>query len=956
MNVNKIYCGLLLLINLSSLFGQIKIHKSITTEDGLINGYVRDIFEDRDGYIWIATMGGISRWDGRNFLNYSELNGLTSNYVFDITQDQKGNIYFATFGTKGITTYKSGNLDTLFNEGEMKLDFVTLLHVASDKLLYICASNGVYQYDYKNIINLNQLNNVPTSPMHKIYETKSGDIYIATSDGLLRFGNNKLELVTEETEPNELFTMALGGNQSDEIFYGTENDIYILKEGNKRSLNLRGKVFKDRINDIYFPNDKIGYFASDLGLAVLNNNNIETLTKKNGLSSNEIIKIFEDSNNTIYLGNRVTGFDIYYPDKIENFNINTGLQSENIYSFLIDRNGTKYFASDKNLYIENNSSNQRNTNNILSDKNEITAMYESNDGEIYLGSMNGIDILESGNFKRILEYKNTRNVQHVNSNQVTDIVETYNNSILVSSFRGVYEIFGDSVSFISVKDGLKNNFIQSIYVTRDSSVIYGYHGSGITINKNDKLKHYSIENGLNNGVINSICESADGSILLGTGGGGLNILRHGFVDTITVENGLSSNEIRSLIIDNNDNVYVATPNGLNIISFDDRIFFIRKLFKEDGLAGNNINLLFKDEFGNIWIATSKGVSKYNPNADKPITNPPKIYLSGVEIFNEKYLLSKLEKSGELNYDQNYIKFIYTGINLSAPEKILYRYRLNGVDHDWVSSNENNVQYTSLDDGDYTFEVKARNEWGYWSVPANLSFTIHPAWWETWWFRLLFISFISSLLWLAFQYRLNYLLKLERLRTKIASDLHDEVGSLLTQISVNADSISYTKDEDKRKEKSSFIRAKSSELINMMSDVIWSIDSRNDNLDSLIDRIHNFAQNFLEQKNISLNFSTNIKNLQKPLKIDFRQNVMLIAKEAINNAVKYSNCSQIDVVINYTNEKFELTISDNGKGFDIDNVKRGNGLNNIKMRADSSGAKIKFKSENGFSINLSKDKL
>ncbi len=143
---------------------------------------------------------------------------------------------------------------------------------------------------------------------------------------------------------------------------------------------------------------------------------------------------------------------------------------------------------------------------------------------------------------------------------------------------------------------------------------------------------------------------------------------------------------------------------------------------------------------------------------------------------------------------------------------------------------------------------------------------------------------------------------------------------------------------------------------MMSDVIWSIDSRNDNLDSLVDRIHNFAQKFLEQNNISLSFSTNIKNLQKPLKIDFRQNVMLIAKEAINNAVKYSNCSQIDVLINYNNEIFEITISDNGRGFDIENVKKGNGLKNMKMRSNAIGAKIEFVNENGFSIKLTKAKL
>jgi signal transduction histidine kinase len=179
---------------------------------------------------------------------------------------------------------------------------------------------------------------------------------------------------------------------------------------------------------------------------------------------------------------------------------------------------------------------------------------------------------------------------------------------------------------------------------------------------------------------------------------------------------------------------------------------------------------------------------------------------------------------------------------------------------------------------------------------------------------------------------------------------------LTQISINVDSLSYTKDENKRIEKSSFIRSKSSEVINMMSDVIWSIDSRNDTLESLVDRIHNFALNFLEQKEIVLKFDNQINNLNKNLKIDFRQNVMMITKEAINNSVKYSECDKINIILKYDDKKFEMIISDNGKGIDFENVKLGNGLKNMKMRADLIDAEIKFRNCDGMTIHLTKKKI
>ncbi len=532
-----------------------------------------------------------------------------------------------------------------------------------------------------------------------------------------------------------------------------------------------------------------------------------------------------------------------------------------------------------------------------------------------------------------------------------------NDELFIGTSTGLHIYKNNSFNLISKASGLQNDFISVVKVLQDSSIFIGYHGKGFSIWKNNQFFHFSESEGLSDGVVNCVYESKDGELYVGTDQGGLNIFKNfRIIDTINTSSGLTSNTIKNITGNNSDYIYLSTLNGLNILTFYAGEPFIRIINKGDGLASNSMNTSFTDQEGNFWFGTSGGISVYNPKADKPVSNPPKIYLTGLEIFNESYPIELLNSANGLNYDQNYLKFIYTGINLSAPDKILYKYRLSAVDQNWVESNNNNVQYTSLDEGNYTFEVKARNEWGYWSDPISLSFVINPAWWETWWFRLAVISTLGFLLWLAFQYRLNYLLKLERLRTKIASDLHDEVGSLLTQISVNADSLSYTRDEDKRKEKSSFIRAKSSEVINMMSDVIWSIDSRNDNLDSLIDRIHNFAQNFLDQKNISLNFSTNIKNLQKPLKIDFRQNVMLIAKEAINNAVKYSNCSQIDVFINYNNDLFEMTISDNGKGFDLENVNKGNGLKNMKMRSDAIGAKIEFNNDNGFSIKLAKTKL
>jgi signal transduction histidine kinase len=196
------------------------------------------------------------------------------------------------------------------------------------------------------------------------------------------------------------------------------------------------------------------------------------------------------------------------------------------------------------------------------------------------------------------------------------------------------------------------------------------------------------------------------------------------------------------------------------------------------------------------------------------------------------------------------------------------------------------------------------------------------------------------------------MKVEKLRIKIASDLHDEVGSLLTQISINTEVLPYLKVKKELDEKINLIREKSAQVIKIMSDVIWSIDSRNDTLESLVNRVNQFAFSFLKQKGMKLIFKNRIKNGGKKLKLEVRQNLMLIAKEAINNAVKYSGGTALEISFKENKRRLEMTIKDNGKGLPGETHERGNGLRNMKMRAELINAQIDFVNENGLKILLS----
>ncbi len=298
------------------------------------------------------------------------------------------------------------------------------------------------------------------------------------------------------------------------------------------------------------------------------------------------------------------------------------------------------------------------------------------------------------------------------------------------------------------------------------------------------------------------------------------------------------------------------------------------------------------------------------------------------------------------------------MDYTQPLKNKFAYKLEGFDRDWIySGNRHYASYTHLDPGRYIFKVKGTNNSGIWSAKEqSISLIITPPYWQTWWFRSLMILFIAGILYSFYRIRLNRILELERLRIKIASDLHDDIGSALTRISIDSDLLKSNLGNEESNVIFQRIGNVSREIISSMSDVVWSIDSRNDTIQDLINKMKDFAYSVLSAKNILVTFETESLNLQKKIKIDLRQNIYLIFKEAINNSSKYSNADEIKVSLKNINGNFLMTINDLGSGISSSEKLTGHGLRNMKMRAERIGGKIEFVKDGGFKIVLTTNEI
>ncbi len=931
----------------TKIFSQIKIHKHITANDEIISPKVYEIFEDSKGFFWFATPNGVSKWDGKNFENFSKRDGLVSSYIYDIAEDSTGKLYFANFGKGGLNTYQNGKIDTMFFKGKNKLSFLSLVYITKDGSLLMASSEGIMLYKNNVLLNLNSMFNIELASIYEVIENSKGEIFFATDLGILKVYENKMEVVYGfDGTPNN-FSIAIGINNYDEILFTNEKKILLLKDNDLKEVYPQLKYLANEILDIVFSKDNTCYLATKIGLVILKSDgSFEILTTKNGLTNNHLSKIYLSRNQDLYIISSTSDVNIYSPGRLENQNKLTGLISNNIFNIFIDKEGRRYFSTDEGLQQVNNkfskifppSENSKFAHPIL--------FTQAKSGSIYLGTFDGIDELFNSKYREVIKFSKSHNIKYHGTNHISALTSLNDSTLLAGSYKGVYKIVNNDFSVLNVSDGLSNNFVTDIIVTKDKRIVYGYHSKGISINQDSSFKHYTIENSLINNDVTHICERSDGALLVGTKLG-LSIIEKGKITSLTTEQGLLADEIRAIAEDDFHNIYVTTSKGVNILRFNPELR-IRSLTVKDGLASNNCSpkALFIDNENNVWIGTSNGVSKYNPKYDLEIKEPPKVHLTEIEIFNEAISIKEFIQDPQLQYNQNYISFSFIGLNIPNNHKVKYQYKLSRIDKEWINSKATKVQYTNLDDGKYTFEVKATNEWGYWSKPVKLSFVIAPAWWETWWFyTLVFISLASLIAFIA-SYRYRQLLEIEKIRTKISADLHDSIGSGLSEITILSELL-HTQSEPKiynlqKGLKNISITARS--LVGNMSDIVWLVTPSKDSLRDLLLRLQDSYQEVFSQANISFSIKgiDELRHITLPL--TYRQHLFLLFKEAINNSLKHSGCSEMILALRVQGKNLIIQLTDNGKGFDTESKSSGNGLRNIKERAKNIGGKVEIISE------------
>ncbi|MEQ8525690.1 triple tyrosine motif-containing protein [Gracilimonas sp.] len=354
----------------------------------------------------------------------------------------------------------------------------------------------------------------------------------------------------------------------------------------------------------------------------------------------------------------------------------------------------------------------------------------------------------------------------------------------------------------------------------------------------------------------------------------------------------------------------------------------------------------------IWFGGVGAVYVYreDENSVQNTDTRFKTNISQVLVKNDSLIYGgygDLKNPISLSYANNEVRFNYAAASYVSPEHNSYQVKLEGFDKEWSNwTSETQKDYTNIPEGQYTFLVRSKNVYNVAGQMDSFSFQVLPPWYRTWWAYILYTIVISSILYAVYKIRINQILRVQRIRNNIASDLHDEVSATLSSISYFAEAI---KSDRLKEDKSRFvdlIANSAGDAKEKITDIVWAINPEHDDWQNFLSKCRRFASDLLESKEIEYSLKID-EFIPGKLDMQLRQHLWLIFKEMVTNAVRHSKATQLDVIMKYEDGDLKLVIQDNGEGMDVDIVRKGNGLVNIHKRAEQLNANISLKTSEGF---------
>ena len=446
--------------------------------------------------------------------------------------------------------------------------------------------------------------------------------------------------------------------------------------------------------------------------------------------------------------------------------------------------------------------------------------------------------------------------------------------------------------------------------------------------------------------------AVEGVLWLGTDGAGLVRLdtRTGTCTTYSRPDGLPHTDVSAIFIDDRGLLWLSTSGGLSL--FNPRHATFTNFTEADGLQSNvfHYQARHRNARGEIFLGGSNGFNIFHPDSIALHDTPPHVAITEVLVDGTPQVFKTHQANGrpvKLAYDENDLLFSFAALDLTRPEANRYRVMLEPLDTEWqlLEPGENSIRYSKLAWDTYTFRVIGSNSDGFWNEEGTaLAFVIAPPFWAAWWFRGLALLIIGGLLAATYVYRVRQLLRVERMRLRIAGRLHDDIGANLSSIALKSEMVRQRRELDERgRRRLDEVSRTARETAHTLREMVWVVNAEYDTLDKLITKMEDVTATLLDG---SLAYTFACHPQPPParrLTMDFRQNVYFLYKEALHNVVKHAQASRVTINLSIAQRDLRLTVEDDGTGFDETRVQTGHGLKSMRQRAADLGGHLEIQS-------------
>ena len=949
------------------------------TEDGLPQNTVVAITQTRDGYLWVGTLAGLARFDGLHFQVFDAANTpcLRDERIASLYEDTRGTLWIG-HESGDVTCYRDGRFES-FSKGTHPGDRVQSFAEDEHGWVWLFRQSGLLE-------RADRLNSAATSAtdgssrMLSLTRNPAGRIWIRIEGEASELKDGVVHPIDFGPTLYSSFVRGLGAATDGGLWVVCDQSVRKWADGHWAEIRGRwGNSDVSLLRELRDGALAIGTMESGLNLMYPDGRTV-TFDYNHGAIQNWIRFIYEDREGNLWVAAGSGGLAMIRPIAFGVLNAPDNWQGRTVLSVVPGREGGlwigtegagvyRYWEGEWTHYGE-----AEGFTNLY-----IWSLAVDASGRLWAGTWNdGVfrQEEEGGRFVRASE------LEPIGAPVMALRFDLPGHSLWIGTGNGLLQWRdGGKTWHLRNPDGPATTVYAMARDTRDAMWL-ALDAAGVGRLSGGGLKLFG--QNTDPATNSAQCLLADGDVLwVGTQNGGLTRLKDGRISSISIEQGLVSRAVCHIEDDGLGDLWLSTHHGIvrltkgeldRCANGESATVAGQTFDRDDGLptleySGGLEAAGCRTGDGLLWFTSNKGLVSVNPAALLLNPLPPPVvveamYVDGrmAEVGGASRLAPRLPPAHQR------IEFRFTALSLTAPNKVLFKYRLQGLDESWIEAGDKRTAfYSHLAPGHYRFQVIACNNDGVWNTDgASLAFTVEPFYWQTWWFRSLAVLLAATGVGLIVRFQtrrrmqlrldeLEYERGIERERTRIAQDIHDDIGTSLTRITMLSQSVrAETGQPAKTAVVLERIHDAALEVTHTLDEIVWAVNPRHDTLDSLVNYVSRLAQETMNEAGIACRIDLPMNLPPWPLKAQVRHNLLLAFKEVLNNILKHARATEVHVSLALQEAAFAITIQDNGSGSAVpfagtpvpNRNLGGNGLENMRRRLAQIGGSCEVQAAPG----------